>query len=100
MYHGSSRRGKNINSIDGFKEYDVVVTTYPILEYEYRIEFDRAKVKCAYCDKMMLPRKLEIHYKFFCGPYSSRSAKLKLTERNNKSSWKNKKSETISSYHE
>jgi len=45
MYHGSGRKQKeSLTSLNGFQDYDVVVTTYPIIEYEYRLEFDRAKV--------------------------------------------------------
>jgi SNF2 family DNA or RNA helicase len=45
MYHGSGRKQKeSLTSLIGFQDYDVVVTTYPIIEYEYRLEFDRAKV--------------------------------------------------------
>lgn len=33
------------------RTYDIVLTTYPILEYEYRRLYDAAKVACQYCGK-------------------------------------------------
>ena len=41
--------------------YDVVLTTYPILEYEYRAMVGKCKVACPVCGVKMLPRKLKGH---------------------------------------
>ena len=77
----SSSGTKNGLSETFADDVDVVITTYPVLEYEYRKEFDRCKVRCAFCDKTMLPRKLELHYKYFCGPHARRTGKQAKTER-------------------
>ncbi|KAK7230731.1 nucleotide-excision repair protein [Aureococcus anophagefferens] len=60
---------------------DVVLTTYPILEYEYRAAVSKCKVACPVCATKMLPRKLRAHLKYMCGPYSRRTAKQMKTER-------------------
>ena len=79
MFYGGKRSSIN------FSEADVVITTYPVLEFEYRKQCDRTKVRCAFCEKAMLPRKLELHYKYFCGPFAQRSAKQAKTERKGQS---------------
>ena len=60
---------------------DVVLTTYPILEYEYRSVVGRSRVACPHCSKKMLPRKLRDHLKYMCGPYARRTLKQQKTER-------------------
>ena len=65
-------------------EHDVVLTTYPVLEMEYRSVVDEAKVQCQYCQKMFLPRTLITHLKYFCGPEAEKTAKLKLREKKQK----------------
>eukprot|EP00501_MAST-03F_sp_TOSAG23-6_P001686 GSMAST32.ASY1.ANO1.1757.1 assembled CDS len=65
--------------------YDVIITTYPVLENEYRTVVNRERVPCAYCNKLYLPRKLILHNKYFCGPnvlHAKRSKKQSKTERN------------------
>lgn len=53
-------------------------TLHQVLEYEYRIQAERCKARCCFCSKAMLPRKLSMHLKYFCGPYASRTAKQVL----------------------
>ena len=48
--------------------YDVVLTTYPVLQYDYAQCVNAIKVPCQYCNKMFLERKLVLHNKYFCGP--------------------------------
>ena len=54
------------------QQYDVILTTYPVVEYEYRKIIDTNKVPCQYCTKKFLPRTLITHNKFHCGPDAAR----------------------------
>ncbi|OII72378.1 uncharacterized protein cubi_01258 [Cryptosporidium ubiquitum] len=90
VYHGS-KRNKNHGSKGTKQDYggvdiddaDVVITTYPTLEAEYRKIVSAFKSKCSYCGRSFLKRNLKIHLKYFCGPNSMRTAKQALTERKN-----------------
>ncbi|KAF7457561.1 putative DNA repair protein rhp16 [Cryptosporidium felis] len=90
VYHGSKRSksqgGKGSKSEYGgvdIDEADVVITTYPTLEAEYRKVSSSFKSKCPYCERPYLKRNLKIHLKYFCGPDAKRTAKQALTERKN-----------------
>lgn len=90
IYHGS-KRNKNQGNKGTKQDYggvdiddaDVVITTYPTLEAEYRKIASAFKSKCPYCDRSFLKRTLKIHLRYFCGPNSMRTAKQALTERKN-----------------
>ena len=60
---------------------DVVLTTYPVVEGEWRKIVNRALVSCEYCGKKMLPRSMITHKKYFCGPDAVRTAKLAKREK-------------------
>mmetsp|Transcript_10741 Transcript_10741/g.16204 ORF Transcript_10741/g.16204 Transcript_10741/m.16204 type:complete len:1099 (-) Transcript_10741:3731-7027(-) len=62
-------------------QYDVVLTTYPVLEIEFRKQVDVSKLTCKFCRKKMLPRKLKSHLKYQCGPFAQRTVKQALTKR-------------------
>ena len=62
-------------------EYDVVLTSYSVVEAEFRKMVATTKVKCKYCGKTFFPEKLEIHWRYFCGPDAKRTAAQSLTER-------------------
>lgn len=86
VYHGSKRSKGTTRSDYGGVEIenaDVVITTYPTLEAEYRKTASAFKSKCPYCDRSFLKRTLKIHLRYFCGPNSMRTAKQALTERKN-----------------
>ena len=53
---------------------DVVLTTYSIVESEYRRCIAPAKVECQYCGDKFYPRQLITHLKYFCGPDAQKSA--------------------------
>ena len=78
-YHGR----KKIKPKDLLK-YDVVLTTYAVLEYDYRKQVNKQKVPCEYCNKLYLPRKLVLHNQYFCGPNAMRTLKQQKTERTKK----------------
>ena len=58
-------------AVSAFAGYDVVLTTYPVLEYEYRSVVNLSKCACKYCGKKMLPRSLVWHNKYFADPTQS-----------------------------
>ena len=61
--------------------YDVVITSYAVLESEYRRVQDQHKVACHYCSKRLLPRTLRHHLHYFCGPGAQRTARLGLRDK-------------------
>nr|CCA25894.1 PREDICTED: similar to SNF2 domaincontaining protein [Albugo laibachii Nc14] len=69
IHHG----GKRMESPSKIASYDIVLTTYSILEAEIRSTLSIAKVPCAYCSKSFLPDKLMLHNKYFCGPNAKRT---------------------------
>ncbi|RHY29936.1 hypothetical protein DYB32_005659 [Aphanomyces invadans] len=71
VYHGPKRS----NLTTHLASYDVVLTTYSILESEGRKLMEAEKVACAYCGKLFVPEKLVPHNKYFCGPDSMKTAK-------------------------
>ena len=62
-------------TMEKLMEHDVILTTYNVLEYEYRKIVNNAKVACEYCSKRLLPRSLQWHNKYFCGPDAHRTLK-------------------------
>ncbi len=61
--------------------YDVVLTTYSVLEYEFRRIVNGHKEPCEYCGRRFLPRTLKTHLMYFCGPNAKRTAKQAKTEK-------------------
>ena len=66
---------------EAIEAVDVVLTTYPVVEAEWRKIINRAMVACEYCGKKLLPRSLVTHKKYFCGPDAVRTAKLAKREK-------------------
>ncbi|XP_057506564.1 LOW QUALITY PROTEIN: DNA repair protein RAD16 [Actinidia eriantha] len=77
VYHGA-KRGK---SLQQFSEYDFVITTYSIVESEYRKNVMPPKQKCQWCGNLFNDRKLSIHLKYFCGPDAVRTDKQAKQQR-------------------
>ncbi|KAI7737514.1 hypothetical protein M8C21_011586 [Ambrosia artemisiifolia] len=71
VYHGPNR-GK---SLIEFSEYDFIITTYSIVEAEYRRNVMPPKDRCQWCGKLFYAKKLKIHLKYFCGPDAVKTAK-------------------------
>ncbi|QDZ23350.1 ATP-dependent helicase [Chloropicon primus] len=69
---------------EDFYSHDVVLTTYPVVEIEYRKVVDTLKVKCEYCGKMLLPRTLYVHQRYFCGPDAVKTERLLKREKKQK----------------
>ncbi|GAV73777.1 SNF2_N domain-containing protein/Helicase_C domain-containing protein/zf-C3HC4_2 domain-containing protein [Cephalotus follicularis] len=77
VYHGANR-GKSTKQ---FLDYDFVITTYSIVEAEYRKYMMPPKERCPYCGKLYYQKKLAIHQKYFCGPDSVRTSKQSKQEK-------------------
>ncbi|XP_073158028.1 DNA repair protein RAD16 [Henckelia pumila] len=71
VYHGAKRA----KTLYQFSEYDFVITTYSIVEAEYRKYVMPPREKCQYCGKLFYNNKLKVHLKYICGPHASRTAK-------------------------
>ncbi|CAI5491510.1 unnamed protein product [Closterium sp. Naga37s-1] len=71
VYHGPKRA----ISVKDLEEYDVVLTTFSIVEAEMRAAVFPSKVPCQWCERKFFPDRLEIHQKYFCGPNAKRTAK-------------------------
>ncbi|GBE58671.1 DNA repair protein [Babesia ovata] len=77
LYHGPHR--KSLTHV--LHEYDVVLTTYAIVEAEFRKVQNKKKVACEYCGRMYLHKTLVLHQRYFCGPTAVRTEKQRLSER-------------------
>ena len=77
IYHGPKR----VTDSTELTKYDVVLTTYAIVQSEFSSLTRSHKVSCPYCKKKYLPPQLKIHHKFFCGPNAQRSAALSKTDK-------------------
>ena len=73
IYHGTTRS----SSVKELQAADVVLTTYAIMEAEYRKATAGAKVTCRLCDKKFYPDKLRVHRKYFCGTGTLTKAQAK-----------------------
>lgn len=71
VYHGSNRGKMNYQ----FSEYDFVITTYSIVEAEFRKNVMPPKQKCQWCGKFLYEEKMVFHLRYFCGPDSIRTTK-------------------------
>ncbi|GMP53971.1 hypothetical protein CsSME_00019273 [Camellia sinensis var. sinensis] len=70
VYHGAKRE----KSLQQFFEYDFVITTYSIVESEYRKTVMPPKQKCQWCGKLFSESKMSTHLKL-CGPDAVRTDK-------------------------
>jgi DNA repair protein RAD16 len=77
IYHGSDREC----SVEDFAKADVVITSYKIVEIEYRKATQNIKVTCSICNKKFYPEKLRIHRKYFCGESAQRTVAQSKTEK-------------------
>lgn len=77
VYHGSDREVTLLELC----EADIVITSYKILEIEYRKATAGTKVECRVCGKKFYPEKLRIHRKYFCGEDAERTEAQSKTEK-------------------
>lgn len=71
VYHGANR-GKSHHQ---FSEYDFIITTYSIVEAEYRKHVMHPKERCEWCGKLLNEKKMAVHLKYFCGPNAQKTDK-------------------------
>ncbi|XP_058097466.1 DNA repair protein RAD16 [Magnolia sinica] len=71
VYHGAKRE----KGFDQFFKYDFILTTYSIVEADYRKNNMPPKERCVWCGKLFYPNKMTIHLKYFCGPSAVKTAK-------------------------
>ena len=60
VYHGNKRE----TSVEELKQADVVLTTYSIVENEFRKNCLPDKVPCAHCNKKFFPDRLKVHLRY------------------------------------
>lgn len=79
VYHGANRERNSKH----FSEYDFVITTYSIVEAEYRKCIMPPKEKCSYCGKLFYKKKMAIHLRYYCGPDAVKTEKQSKQQRKN-----------------
>ena len=60
MYHGNKRA----TTKEELEDADVVLTTYSIVEGEYRRHTQPNKATCIYCSKKFYPDRLKVHLRY------------------------------------
>ncbi|XP_074368096.1 ATP-dependent helicase rhp16-like [Apium graveolens] len=64
VYHGA-KRAKTLHE---FSDYDFVITTYSIVESEFRKYVFPLNKQCNWCDKSFNEQEMYVHLAYFCGP--------------------------------
>jgi DNA repair protein RAD16 len=72
LYHGSNRATEF--SRKDLEQADVVLTTFSILEVDFRKNLMAPKATCTYCRKKFQPERLKVHLRYFCGPAAEKTA--------------------------
>eukprot|EP00531_Pseudo-nitzschia_arenysensis_P016971 CAMPEP_0116148846 /NCGR_PEP_ID=MMETSP0329-20121206/18598_1 /TAXON_ID=697910 /ORGANISM="Pseudo-nitzschia arenysensis, Strain B593" /LENGTH=1297 /DNA_ID=CAMNT_0003645053 /DNA_START=67 /DNA_END=3960 /DNA_ORIENTATION=+ len=72
IYHGNDRHEKFPREM--LSKYDIVLTTYQVLEADFRKMVSPNKVKCPNCGRAFKIDKLGVHLKYFCGETAQRTA--------------------------
>jgi len=80
IYHGPNRSSETPREM--LRKYDVVLTTYQVLEADFRKMVSPNKVKCPNCGKSYKIDKLPIHLKYFCGDAAERTEAQARQRRN------------------
>ncbi|CAA9991305.1 DNA repair protein rhp16, putative [Plasmodium knowlesi strain H] len=80
VYHGSVKKV----SFEELQKYDIIITSYAMVEVHFRKIINKYKVPCEYCGRLYLPNTLVLHKKYFCGPDAVRTEKLKKRKKKNK----------------
>ena len=79
-YHGPDRQKLMTRSL--LCKYDVVLTTYQVLEADFRKMVSPNKVRCPNCGAKFKVDKLRVHLKYFCGEGAQRTEAQARTIRN------------------
>lgn len=71
LYHGPNRAANFTR--EQLEAADVVLTTYSVIEVDYRKNVMAPKATCAYCNRKFNPERLKVHLRYFCGPYAQKT---------------------------
>jgi hypothetical protein len=71
LYHGTNR-GESFSK-EQLEAADVVLTSYSIMEVDYRRNIMAPKATCKYCGRKFQPERLKVHLRYFCGPYAHKT---------------------------
>lgn len=66
LYHGTNRAGEF--SREELESADVVLTTYSILEVDFRKNLMAPKATCDFCGKKFQPERLKVHLRCAMSP--------------------------------
>lgn len=69
-YYGPDR---NQISVEELMSYDVILTTYSVVEAEWRKTIAPTRSTCPYCSRVFQPHKLTAHLRWYCGPNAKKS---------------------------
>mmetsp|Transcript_21216 Transcript_21216/g.61748 ORF Transcript_21216/g.61748 Transcript_21216/m.61748 type:complete len:1336 (-) Transcript_21216:330-4337(-) len=78
-YHGPNRETDTPREM--LRKYDVVLTTYQVIEADFRKMTSPNKVKCPNCGGKYKIDKLRVHLKYFCGEGAERTEAQARTRR-------------------
>lgn len=79
-YHGPDREKETPREL--MKKYDIVLTTYQVLESDFRKMTSPNRVECPNCGGKFKIDKLPIHLKYFCGENAQRTEAQSRQRRN------------------
>lgn len=71
LYHGTNRADTFTRK--QLEAADIVLTTYSILEVDYRRNVMAPKATCSFCGKKFQPERLKVHLRYFCGPWAEKT---------------------------
>ena len=71
IYHGPNRESEM--SADLIRKYDVVLTTYQVVEQDFRKMVSPNKITCPNCRGKFKVDKLRVHLTYFCGAAAQRT---------------------------
>jgi hypothetical protein len=80
-YHGPDRETKTPREL--MMKYDIVLTTYQVMEADFRKMTSPNRVECPNCGGKFKVDKLPIHLKYFCGENAQRTEAQSRQRRNN-----------------
>ena len=79
-YHGPDREAQTPREM--LKKYDVVLTTYQVVEADFRKMTSPNRVECPNCGGKFKIDKLPIHLKYFCGEHAQKTEAQARQQRN------------------
>jgi DNA repair protein RAD16 len=79
-YHGPDRESTTPREL--LTKYDIVLTTYQVLEQDFRKMTSPNRVECPNCGSKFKIDKLPIHLKYFCGDSAERTEAQSRQRRN------------------